>query len=102
MGWEWRGGRRRYYTRSIRRGGHVVREYVGSGLKGDIAAAEDAARRAQRANSLAADRAERDQRNTGDAALVALDSMVERIVRTALSDAGYHQHDRGAWRRRRG
>lgn len=48
MGWEKRKRSGLYYTRSIRRNGRVIRQYIGCGAIGQMAAAQDARRRAER------------------------------------------------------
>lgn len=101
MAWEDRAGNGSYYTRSTRRGGRVVREYIGTGRKGALAAAEDRERRASVAALRAAQRSERTKRDADDAEIAALFATVDKVVRSALIGAGYHQHDRGVWRRRR-
>jgi hypothetical protein len=94
MAWETRCGRSRYYTRSRRVNGRVVREYVGGGIVGRLGAAVDAHRRAERADERAA-LAEL------DALVEELDALAELVARAALIAAGYHQHARGPWRKRR-
>jgi hypothetical protein len=106
MGWELpqRGGP--YYTRSRKVGGRVIREYVGGGVAGELAADRDAQERRQRA--MLRERAEhafareRDRHRATDALLDALDAGCRELMRIELGRAGYHQHERGEWRRRRG
>ena len=101
MAWETRRGRGRYYTRSKRVAGRVVREYVGGGVAGDVAAELDALERAARAAAAAAWRAELERLEELDGAVAAFDGAVEALARAALLAAGYRQHHRGEWRRRR-
>ena len=51
MSWEARGNKR-YYTRSRRINGRVVREYIGAGLLAEAAATLDSAARAERQREL--------------------------------------------------
>lgn len=102
MGWESRGGARRYYTRSKRVAGRVVREYVGRGSSAELAAELDAARRAARADRDAVGRAERTLVAAVDHAASAADAAIDALLRANLILAGYHRHRRGEWRRRRG
>jgi hypothetical protein len=98
MGWE-KGGR--YYTRSKRANGRVVREYVGGGEAGEAAAREDAAERDRREAVRQLVRAERDQLGELDALVGELVRLADLVARAALLAAGYRQHDRGQWRKQR-
>jgi hypothetical protein len=101
MSWECPGGKRRYYTRSRRVGGRIVREYLGTGPAAELAAAQDAERRAERL-SLAAEKRIQEERSREAAALLkAFCELTDQLLAAALTDAGYHQHNRGAWRRAR-
>jgi hypothetical protein len=100
MGWELRGGRR-YYTRSRKVGGRVLREYLGRGPEAELAAALDAARRAEQARRRRAARAEQQRTAVADSLVLSFCSQVELVARAALVAAGHRQHARGQWRRRR-
>jgi len=100
MGWETR-GHGRYYTRCRRKNGRVVREYIGAGPIAEQASRADAAQRAERAHQVEVGRAERAGWAAADALLRQLSTDVDLLVRAALVDAGYHQHNRGMWRRKR-
>jgi len=93
MAWETGPRGQRYYTRSRRIGGRVVREYVGGGVLGELAAAEDAERRAR----LGRDRAERERMEEDDALVEGFCDTTDAIVRAACLAAGYVDH-RGEWR----
>jgi hypothetical protein len=101
MAWETRRGNGRYYTRSRWQGGKVVRQYVGTGPDAERAAAEDEARRAQERARRDADNAEIERLDAADAALAGLERAAGLAARAMLVAAGYHQHKRGEWRRRR-
>src|SRR4051812_11680136 len=102
MSWEpRRGTSRRYYTRSRRVGGRVVREYVGTGEHAEAAAREDAERRARREQERDASRAESDELCTLDQSLNDLHDLAELLTQAALLVAGYRQHKRGEWRKSR-
>ena len=101
MSWECPRGKGRYYTRSRRVGGRVVREYLGTGPAAERAAAQDAERRAERL-ALAAEKRLQAERSREVAALLeAFCQLTDQLLAAALTEAGYHQHDRGAWRRAR-
>jgi len=91
-----------YYYRARKVNGRVVREYLGKGRLAELAARQDVLRRRQR-------EAEREELRTVRAELDALDAPLNRLgqeaellARAALVAAGFRQHKRGEWRRRRG
>ncbi len=100
MGWETRNDRGHYYTRSRRIDGRVVREYVGCGQKGELAAAADAARRAEREAERAAIRAEQERIRAAERVLIDLGRTVDLVTCGALLAAGFERHKR-QWRHRR-
>ena len=100
MGLVYRDGRP-YLYRSVRRAGRVTSEYVASGIDARLIAALEDIERDERRCELEEIRAER---RKADDLERALDEMAERarvLASDALTAAGYHQHDRGEWRRKR-
>jgi hypothetical protein len=100
MAWETRGGTKRYYTRSRRVKGRVVREYLGRGERAEQAAREDRQARLDR-------QARKQQQALEVARFGAIIRMgeeyhdaVEIVSRAMMICAGYHYH-RGEWRKRR-
>ena len=101
MAWETRRGRGRYYTRSRRVNGRVVREYVGSGEVAEVIAQLDALDREERRQMEEAFRAECERLDAADRAAGEFSALVDTLAQGALVAAGYRQHNRGEWRRRR-
>jgi hypothetical protein len=97
MGWE----RGLYYTRSKKVKGRVVREYVGAGQIGVLAAELDSIERDRReweAEEWQAVRADLDEIA---ATLADLNERCDFLTRAALIVAGYRLHKRGEWRKQR-
>jgi hypothetical protein len=97
VGWE-----RGYYYRARKEGGRVVREYVGAGRVAELVAQMDALERERREAERAAWKAERAELEALDAPLDELTDLADLLARAALVAAGFRQHKRGEWRRRRG
>ena len=97
--WERRERGGLYYTRSRKEGGRVLREYVGGGVLGELAARTDEIERRERERA-AADREERKMLEALDAPLTEAWEATETLFRAALVAAGYRQHNRGEWRKR--
>lgn len=98
MAWEGRARGGRYYTRSRRVGGRVVREYIGAGPVGELAAALDQLDQAEREAARQAWQAERAAVLAAAADVTAFGRLVDDALALALTDAGLHNH-RGEWRR---
>lgn len=98
MAFESRNGKGRYYTRSTRVDGRVKRTYVGRGELGEIAARIDAVSRA----ALSQQATERQEVQLNDTMVRTIHAFSDLLMRSSLVTAGYHRHDRGDWRRRRG
>ncbi|MBA3471844.1 MAG: hypothetical protein H0T57_01215 [Rubrobacter sp.] len=101
MGWEKRERGGLYYTRSKKIDGRVMREYVGGGSLGKLAAEADALERRRREEEAEAQRAEQELLEGLEAPVRKLCEITEALAHTALLAAGYHRHNRGEWRKRR-
>ena len=104
MGME-RRWRRKYYYRSRRKNGRVVKEYVGSGEK-----AEEAAKNDTETRRLAVEAAkkfkEEERARRAELKRIArifdvLRIVIDGLIETEMTAAGYHRHDRGPWRKKR-
>jgi hypothetical protein len=100
MAWDTRRGHR-YYYRSVRRGGRVVKEYLGTGRVAELSARLDDLTRERRAIERQDRAAERARCEVLEAQTLELIQLTDALVAATLTVAGYHRHDRGAWRRRR-
>ena len=98
MGWD----KGKYYTRSRREGGRVVREYFGAGLLGRAAALLDAKQRTRREEERRRALEEKARVEALDLTVNDLDELTELVVRAAMAAAGFRRHNRGEWRKRRG
>jgi hypothetical protein len=101
MGWETRRGQGHYYTCSRKVNGRIIREYIGTGLVAELAAQQDAEERAQRLAERERLQHEATRGASAAAPLMQLSQLLDGLTAAALIAAGYHQHHRGAWRRRR-
>jgi hypothetical protein len=99
--WERRERGGLYYTRSRKEGGKVIREYVGGGLIGELAARMDAEERRLREEEKTGRREEHERLDALVASVEELCEAAEVIARAALIASGYHRHNRGEWRKRR-
>jgi hypothetical protein len=79
----------------------VVREYVGCGVLGELAAQLDAEERQRREGRAARWNDEQADLDALEAPVAELSEVSDLLVRAALLASGYHQHNRGEWRLRR-
>ncbi len=99
MGWENRGENGPYYTRSTRCNGRVVREYIGGGLIGEICHLVDMDRRNLRELDKEILRFDLESLSTADRDMAAMYRQIQMLVHAYLQNSGFHQHNRGEWRR---
>jgi hypothetical protein len=92
---------RKYFYRSVRRGGRVTSEYLARGELAEIFALIELDRRGQREEQQALRRAWRDLYEADDRREAEHSARLAGIARAALWVAGFHRHDRGGWRKRR-
>jgi hypothetical protein len=100
MPWDQR-GQKRYYYRYSWQNGRAVRIYCGTGEIAELAATADALLQIKKEAEARQWRQEQERRETADALLEELSKQADLLVRAALLTAGFRQHDRGAWRRKR-
>ena len=90
----------RYYSRSFKVNGRIIRQYIGGGETGRLAAQHDQERRERvRLRREAANRLMSDLKAI-DNTVITLCHRCEIAARAAMWAAGYYQHHRGEWRRR--
>ena len=97
MGWE----RGRYYTRSRKVAGRVVREYVGGGVLGLLSEEQDARGREEREAERSALREAQAEADAVDASIDTLTELAGLVAQAAMLAAGFRQHKRGDWRKKR-
>ena len=102
MGWERRAQHsNRYFYTARKVGGRVVKTYIGRGPLAEVAAAQDAAVKAERRASIAAVRNMATLMAPADSALRTLAHVCELLAAANLAAAGY-QRVHYEWRRPRG
>lgn len=101
MPWEKRARGGRYYTRSRRHRGKIIRQYFGHGDKGRKAALEDANKRAHRANRTKARRQQQVEYENTLNQVRAFEAVSDEITHAILQAAGYHAHKGSEWRKKR-
>ncbi len=101
MGWESRERGGLYYTRSRKENGRVVREYIGGGMLGELAAQMDAIERERREERATRWKEGQEDLDALEAPVDELTEASDILVRAALLACGYRQHNRGEWRLRR-
>ena len=104
MGWEKRGNNR-YYYQKIRIGGRVFSQYVGNGETAQLISQIEESRQEIAEWRARDERLEREAmrdlaRTPPDVQQVLQEA--RRATAEALTAAGYHQHHRGEWRKKRG
>jgi hypothetical protein len=100
MPWAQRGPHR-YFFRKQKVRGRVIRRSLGRGPEAQLAAALDAQKQREREAQWARRRQERGRWDAKTETVQRLIEVSDLLVRAALVAAGFRQHQRGAWRRRK-
>ncbi len=100
MSWESRKSGGRYYTRSKRINGQIIREYVGGGLAGELAAAMDQEERSERESQVQELRKTRTLNADLDLTLCGYFQTVNTVSNWLMLAAGCHRPKR-QWRKKR-
>lgn len=100
MGWEQRGNHRYFYW-SFRIGRRVHKAYSGRGEMVELTARFLAREHERRESVLAQVRSEKQAAENVDQAVGRFECVLDDELRRQLEEAGYRQHKRGEWRRRR-
>jgi hypothetical protein len=88
-------GHGRYYTCSRKVNGHIIREYIGTGLVAELAARRDAEERAERIVERERLQHEVERWAAAAARLAHLSQSLDGMTAAVLTAAGFHQHHRG-------
>jgi hypothetical protein len=101
VSWQLRHGFPYYYHSYRLPGGRVRCLYLGTGPPAELAATWDQMRRLERLEAREKRQAALAQRQEVDGTLDRLCEATTLLARATLLAAGYHQHDRGEWRKKR-
>jgi hypothetical protein len=91
----------KYYYRHVRKGDKIRSEYIGTGEVADLVAQADQWAIQARRAAAASWRETRNEHEDDDRNQAATYAAIGVVIRRALEAAGFHQHKRGQWRRRR-
>ncbi len=101
MAWESRNGVGRYYTKSERVNGRVVRHYYGSGQVGQLAFELDQLEKLDREAKSEEWRQQKQANSQIAEELKEMLRVTKIFIDASLILSGYHQHNRGEWRKKR-
>ena len=93
--------KRGYWYRSKRIGKQVVKEYLGAGSYASLLARSEEILQPQEAAARREELAMLQAIEAVDAPIEAACDAIQAVMCEQLQQAGYHQHKRGEWRKRR-